>query len=257
MLSGKKLNPLEKLAYHLLGLTDIENITLRNAVKAFAQSVPPGAKILDAGAGLKPYESLFDHCQYESCDFADCDEFYSNLDDGRRDNLVGRHTYVCPLDQIPVSDNSFDFIICTQVLEHVPYPSAVLKELYRVLKPMGKLFVTVPQGYGIHGEPYNFFYFTKYGLELVLREAEFEVLDIRERGGYFYYLFDRLANAIPRIVVGYKEKMFLMMMILSPIHIFLAYLFSPMLLLLEPLDREKRFTMGYVSTARKLQSPTK
>jgi SAM-dependent methyltransferase len=254
MIQGKKLNPIEKLAYKLLGLTDIENITLRKAVREFAKTVSPEAKVLDAGAGLKPYEEFFTHCHYESCDFADCEEFYGNLDDGRRNNLVGRHTYVCPLDNIPVPDDSFDIIICTQVLEHVPYPSAVVKEFYRVLKPSGKLFVTVPQGYGIHGEPYNYFYFTRYGLELVLREAEFEAIEIKERGGYFYYLFDRLANAIPRIVVGYKEKMFLMMLILSPLHIFLAYLFSPMLLLLEPLDREKRFTMGYVSTAKKIPS---
>ena len=251
MLSGKKLNPLEKLAYSLLGITDIENITLRNAVREFARSVPPGVKLLDAGAGLKPYEAFFGHCQYESCDFADCEEFYGNLDDGRRDNLVSRHTYICPLDDIPLPEGTFDYIICTQVLEHVPYPLAVVKEFHRVLKPSGKLFVTVPQGYGIHGEPYNFYYFTKYGLELTLKDAGFDHINIKERGGYFYYLYDRLANAIPRIVVGYKEKMFWMMLLLSPIHIFLAYLFGPLFLLLEPLDREKRFTMGYVSTAEK------
>ena len=70
MSQGKKLNLIEKLAYRLLRFTDIENITLRNAVKHFAASVPANAKILDAGAGLKPYERLFQHCDYESCDFA-------------------------------------------------------------------------------------------------------------------------------------------------------------------------------------------
>jgi hypothetical protein len=80
-------------------------------------------------------------------------------------------------------------------------------------------------------------------------------LNVRERGEYFYYLYDRLANAIPRIVVGYKKQMSLMILVLSPIHIFLAYLLGPALLLLEPLDREKRFTLGYTSTALK-QSAT-
>ena len=133
----------------------------------------------------------------------------------------------------------------------MPDPLAAVKELRRVLKNSGQLFITVPQGYGVHGEPYNFFYFTKYGLELVLKEAGLEVIKIRERGGYFCYLYDRLANAIPRIVVGYKKRMSLMMLMLSPVHIILAYLLGPVLLLLEPLDREKRFTMGYVSIARK------
>jgi len=251
MARGKKLNFIERLAYRLLRLTDIENITLRNAVRQFAETVPARAKLLDAGAGLKPYESLFGHCQYESCDFAECEEFYGNLDDGRRDDIAARHTYICTLEQIPVADDTYDIVICTEVLEHVPSPAAVLRELHRVLKPSGKLLITVPQGYGIHGEPYNFFYFTRYGLELVLKEAGFNVMMIRERGGYFYFLYDRLANAIPRIVVGYKHRMSLMMLLLSPIHIALAYLLGPALLLLEPLDREKRFTMGYVSVAQK------
>ena len=251
MSKGKRLNFIERLAYRLLSLTDIDKITLLNAVKAFAASVPAGAKILDAGAGLKPYERLFQHCDYESCDFAGCEDFFSNLDDGTRDNIASRHTYVCSLDNIPVADNNYDFIVCTEVLEHVPSPSGVLRDLHRVLKTSGKLLVTVPQGYGIHGEPYNFFYFAKFGLELVLKEAGFEVIKIQERGGYFYYLYDRLANAIPRIVVGYKRHMSLMMLALSPIHIILAYILGPALLLLEPLDREKRFTMGYVSTAQK------
>ena len=251
MAKGKKLNFIERLAYRLLRLTDIENITLRNAVRQFAETVPARAKLLDAGAGLKPYEPLFEHCQYESCDFAECEAFYGNLDDGRRDNIAARHTYICTLEQIPVEDDTYDIVICTEVLEHVPSPAAVLRELHRVLKPSGKLLITVPQGYGIHGEPYNFFYFTRYGLELVLREAGFNVMMIRERGGYFYFLYDRLANAIPRIVVGYKHRMSLMMLLLSPIHIALAYLLGPALLLLEPLDREKRFTMGYVSVAQK------
>lgn len=251
MSNGKRLNVIEKLAYRLLRLTDIENITLRSAVRQFAATVPANARILDAGAGLKPYERFFQHCAYESCDFAHCDEFYGNIDDGRRGDIAGRHTYVCPLESIPVADDCYDFILCTEVLEHVPSPSAVLKELYRVLRPSGILFITVPQGYGIHGEPFNFFYFTRFGLELVLKEAGFHVTEIRERGGYFFYLFDRLANAIPRIVAGYKRHMTLMMLLLTPVHIMLAYILGPALLLLEPLDREKRFTMGYVSLAQK------
>ena len=251
MIKTKKLNFIEKLAYRILRLTDIENITLRNAVRKFAESVSGDTRVLDAGAGLKPYESFFRHCKYESCDFANCDEFYGNIDDGRRNNIAARHTYVCTLDDIPVPDDSYDLILCTEVLEHVPSPAAVLKEFHRILKTPGTLFITVPQGYGIHGEPYNFFYFTRFGLELVLKDAGFEGLEIRERGGYFFYLYDRLANAIPRIVAGYKQSMTLMMLLLSPIYILLAYIIGPALLLLEPLDREKRFTMGYVSIARK------
>ena len=250
MARGKKLNLAERIAYRILKFTDIENITLRRAVRDFAQTVPQKARILDAAAGLKPYEELFNHCQYESCDFGDAQEFYGNLEDGTRENISERHTYVCPIEKIPVADETFDFVLCTQVLEHVPDPLAAAIEMRRVLKRSGKLFLTVPQGYGIHGEPYNFFYFTKFGVDLILSKAGFEVIKTTERGGYFYYLFDRVANAIPRIVTGYKQ-MSLMMLALSPIHIILAYIIGPTLLILEPLDREKRFTLGYVSIAQK------
>lgn len=250
MSNGKRLNVIEKLAYRILRLTDIENITLRAAVKQFAASVPAGARVLDAGAGLKPYEGFFQHCAYESCDFAHCDEFYGNIDDGRRANIAGRHTYVCPLEKIPVADNTFDFVLCTQVLEHVPDPLAAVREAHRVLKPSGQLLLTVPQGYGVHGEPFNYFNFTRYGLDLILKQAGFEVMHIKERGGYFYCLFDRIANAMPRIAIDYRRRT-LVIMALSPLHILLAYLIAPPLLLLEPLDKKKRFTMGYVALARK------
>lgn len=248
---GKTLNPIERLAYRILRLTDIDNITLQKAVKEFARSVPRGVRILDAAAGLKPYEQFFKHCRYESCDFGSCEEFYSNISERRRENLANLHTYICPIEEIPVPDNTYDYVLCTQVLEHVPDPVAAVRELHRVLRVSGQLFITVPQGYGIHGEPYNFFYFTRFGLDLVLKKAGFEVINIQERGGYFFYLYERLANAIPRIVMGYKKHSTLMMLALAPVHILLAYILGPALLLLEPLDREKRFTMGYVSRALK------
>lgn len=246
-----KLNWIERVAYELLRVTDIENRTLRSCVRRFSRSVGGGARVLDAGAGLHPYMQFFSHCRYESCDFQQCDEFYSNITDARRQQIARRHTYVCPIDKIPVAAATYDVILCTQVLEHVPYPANAIAEFERILKPSGRLFLTVPQGYGIHGEPFNFFYFTKYGLALLLSDGGFEDITTVERGGYFYYLYDRLAYAIPRVVMGYKRWRLIAIAALLPLHILLAYVLGPVLLLLEPLDLEKRFTLGYVATATK------
>lgn len=251
MAARNRLGFIGRLAYTLLRWTDIDRRTLDRCVKHFATNVPPGVRLLDAGAGLKPYASLFRHCHYESCDFPECDEFFANLDDGTRAHLTSRHNYVCSLDSIPVEDCSYDFVLCTQVLEHVPDPVGVLRELLRVLKPGATIYLSVPQGYGVHGEPFNFFYFTKYGLDLVLCQAGFEVESIKERGGYFFYLFDRLVYAMPRIVMGYGRLAPLILLILGPVHLILAYVLAPLLLLFEPFDIEKRFTLGYVSLARK------
>ncbi len=46
---------------------------------------------------------------------------------------------------LPFADNSFDHIICSEVLEHVPHYTTILDELHRVLKPGGSLNVSVPR----------------------------------------------------------------------------------------------------------------
>lgn len=46
--------------------------------------------------------------------------------------------------KIPFKDNFFDLVISTEVLEHVNDPDIFLREIYRVLKPNGKLLLTTP-----------------------------------------------------------------------------------------------------------------
>ncbi len=46
--------------------------------------------------------------------------------------------------RLPFGDGSFDRVVCTEVLEHVPDDRAVLAELVRVLRPGGALAVSVP-----------------------------------------------------------------------------------------------------------------
>ena len=44
--------------------------------------------------------------------------------------------------QLRFEDNAFDIVLCQQVLEHVPDPVKAIKEIYRILKPGGKLIIT-------------------------------------------------------------------------------------------------------------------
>lgn len=107
--------------------------------EAFASSVPAGSLVLDAGSGDAPYKPLFKHARYESADFEKVDKRYAPP------------TYVCDLKSIPVEDCRFDFIIFNQVMEHLPEPRLVLAELFRVLKPDGRMIYTGPLFYEEHG----------------------------------------------------------------------------------------------------------
>lgn len=115
---------------------------------AFAASLPPGVRVLDAGAGTHRYRHLFGHTHYESADF---NEQYAP-------------TYVCDLTQIPVPNDRYDAVVINQVLEHVPDPLAVLIELRRILRPGGRLIYTAPLFFEEHLQPYDFYRYTQFGV---------------------------------------------------------------------------------------------
>lgn len=46
--------------------------------------------------------------------------------------------------ELPLADASFDCVVCTEVLEHLFEPQVALAEIHRVLRPEGRLIITVP-----------------------------------------------------------------------------------------------------------------
>jgi SAM-dependent methyltransferase len=155
-----------------------------------AAGLQSGARLLDAGAGRSQYRHLFAHTVYESADFEQVDKAY------------GDTTYVCDLAQIPVEDERFDAIICTQVLEHVPEPRAVLSELCRVLKPGARLYASAPLFYEEHEQPYDFFRYTRYGWERLAADSGFELEEIAPLEGYYATLSYQLVTAAQRLPRG-------------------------------------------------------
>jgi SAM-dependent methyltransferase len=76
------------------------------------------------------------------------------------------------------TDASFDVVLCTEVLEHVPEPQRAIDEMFRVLKPGGRLLLTTRFLFPIHDAPHDYFRYTKYGLRHLLRR--FDVLELNE-----------------------------------------------------------------------------
>jgi SAM-dependent methyltransferase len=77
-----------------------------------------------------------------------------------------------------IRDGSFDVVLCTEVLEHLPEPQRAIDEIFRVLAPGGQLLLTTRFLFPIHDAPHDYFRFTKYGLRHLLRR--FEILELQE-----------------------------------------------------------------------------
>lgn len=127
-------------------------------------------RVLDVGAGeVNRYSG---HFKYEE---------YLRMDtyQGEKLDIIGS------ADNIPLADNSFDSVVCTQVFEHLEFPEKSASEIYRVLKPGGHLLVTVPQMNELHEEPRDYWRYTKFGIESLFCNVGFHAVHQSQRGGYF------------------------------------------------------------------------
>lgn len=203
---------------------------IEDAVAKFAAELPPGARVLDAGAGEGAYARWFHRQRYLGVDLAigQPDWDYSRLD------------VVADLMSLPFPDGCFDACLNIVTLEHLRDPARALREMARVLRPEGRLFLAVPQEWEIHQAPHDYFRFTRYGLSWLLESAGFCRIHIEPAGGFFRLLARRLLNALqffpgPWLVPA------------------AALLIPPALLLpwLDGLDRRRDFTLGYLCTAWK------
>lgn len=89
-----------------------------------------------------------------------------------------------------VPDESYDSIICTQVLEHVPNPFLAINELHRVLKPGGRLFLTVPFLNNLHMVPHDYWRFTEFTLRELLQA--FQDAKVQKYGNIYYHILATL-----------------------------------------------------------------
>jgi SAM-dependent methyltransferase len=197
-----------------------------------AARLPSGSRVLDAGAGNAPYRELFEHCSYVSSDWSDSPH-----------EGAARVDVVASLDALPMDDASFDAVLNTQVLEHVADPARVASELFRVLAPGGRLFMTAPLVWPLHEEPHDFWRFTSHGLRRVLEGAGFRIERLEPRGGYFNTLATVLAGAPYWTGPAARQE---------PLRRALAmalHLCAPVVRRLDRLDGQRTLTLGYACVA--------
>lgn len=87
--------------------------------------------------------------------------------------------------KLPFQDNYADTVVSFQVMEHIPEPEFFLSECFRILKPGKKLILTVPFMWHVHESPFDYFRYTRYGLEYLLKKVGFVNLEIEENTGFW------------------------------------------------------------------------
>jgi SAM-dependent methyltransferase len=222
-------------------------------VARHAASTPAGARVLDVGAGIGQYRSLFAHCDYRTQDF------------GLEPGTAGKYTpldYESDITAIPVPDGSFDVVLCTEVLEHVPKPVAAVREMSRILRPGGRLLLSAPLGSHLHQEPYHFYGgYTPYWYRHFLPAVGCDVEAIEPNHGFFSFFGQealRFSEYVrPRNTRG---RPFGQRVALSMIWVATLPLFHALPVLARSLDRlalERTATVGYhvVAMKRAAQGP--
>ncbi|MDR2971148.1 MAG: class I SAM-dependent methyltransferase [Bacteroidales bacterium] len=122
------------------------------------KNIPAGLKILDAGAGECFYKQYCTHLNYVAQDFCQYDGFGDGSgiqQEQQRNN--SQIDIVSDITHIPVPNDSFDVVLCTEVLEHVPDPVSAIKEFDRILRKDGIMILTTPFSSYTHQAPYHFY----------------------------------------------------------------------------------------------------
>lgn len=129
--------------------------------------------LLDAGCGEKPYSLIYDELTETSIG---CDVEYCVHDQTAVDVFA-------TLDKLPFQNNTFDTVLCTNVLEHVAENERAFGELSRVLKSNGYMILSVPFLYPTHEIPHDFYRYSFYGLKYQLEKNELDILNAVPWGG--------------------------------------------------------------------------
>jgi SAM-dependent methyltransferase len=199
-------------------------------------SLIPGSLLLDAGAGNCKHLRLF-----------------TNIRSVALDNKPVRHRRYGEIDlsadlhSLPLKADLFAAVVNVEVLEHLAEPERALKEIFRVLRPGGRLYLIAPQGWEEHNAPHDYFRYTKYGLRYLFEKTGYRVISIDPLGGYFWYIGHRIPVAYRYLFPA--DRKLLWRILESPLRMLARFFLRTVVpyacFYLDRLDTKKTYTLNY------------
>lgn len=158
---------------------------------------PCRGRVLDVGAGQAPWRELLTQAEYVGLDVESAGDFGMRSTPG-----------VIYYDGItmPFPDDSFEHVLCSEVLEHVPDASAFMAEVARVVRPGGSLVLTVPWSARLHHLPHDYRRLTRHGLVALFEASGFTDIRIEERGNDVAVVANKLIVMLIRVLRPAKRS---------------------------------------------------
>lgn len=150
-------------------------------------SLPANSRVLDLGGNKIRKRGQFDIASHN------LRVVYANVAVDKRPDVQADAA------RVPFPDGLFDAVICSELLEHVPDPYAVLGETQRLLRAGGILLICVPFLYRIHGDPSDYGRYTDYYWQRVLQEIGFGEILIERQGLFFSVMTDFLKQYLSEV----------------------------------------------------------
>lgn len=181
---------------------NIDRFVVRTAIKDSLDKVLPKlqGELLDIGCGKMPYkEYILSNSKVEK---------YTGLDieEALEYDAQVKPDFTWDGETMSFEADSFDCAFGTEVLEHCPDPELVLKEVYRVLKPGGVFFFTVPFLWNLHEVPHDEYRYTPFSLKRHLENSGFSELDIQATGGWHASMAQMLGLWVKRSPMNSKKR---------------------------------------------------
>lgn len=112
---------------------------------------------------------------------------------------------------LPFRDNCVDIVLLFNVLEHIYNAKGLIKEISRVLKKGGCLYLYVPFLGHIHAAPFDYHRYTPTSLKKMLNEAGFSLIEFNISYGIFKSVTALVTFIIPNFIrpIIYSLSIFL------------------------------------------------